>query len=184
MLVSLSDGHPRSWSVGWGLPSDIATGIEHRQPTVASLHLRRLRHRRIGSALRWGRLVPQEPIEMILLKHWASYVETPIWIADDAGNLIFYNRPAEPIVGRRFDEAGEISVDQLAEVFVATAPDGTPLSSEETPLGVALARRIPCHASLRISALDGSSRLIEVTALPIIGQGDRHLGAMATFWEP
>ncbi len=121
---------------------------------------------------------------MILLKHWASYVATPIWITDSAGNLTFYNEPAEPILGRRFDEAGEIAADRLAEVFVTSDPDGSPIPSEELPLVVALTQQIPSHRKIRISALDGSFRLIEVTAIPIVGQGGRHLGAMAAFWEP
>jgi hypothetical protein len=36
---------------------------------------------------------------------------------------------------------------------------------------------------MRIQGLDGIWRMIEVTAFPIIGQGDRHLGAVAIFWE-
>jgi PAS domain-containing protein len=121
---------------------------------------------------------------MILLKHWASYVEIPIWLTDTAGNLIYYNEPAEPVLGRRFDEAGEIPADQLAEQFVTTNPDGRPLPSDELPVVAALTRRVPVHRSVRIAALDGTVRVIEVTALPVIGQGGRHLGVLAFFWEP
>ncbi|RPI21396.1 MAG: hypothetical protein EHM57_06675, partial [Actinobacteria bacterium] len=104
--------------------------------------------------------MPQEPIEMILLKHWASYVALPIWLTDIAGNLIYYNEPAEPILGRRFDEVGEIPADRLAELFVTSNPDGTPMSSDEVPLVVALTQRVPMHRVVRIAALDGSVRLI------------------------
>jgi PAS domain-containing protein len=129
------------------------------------------------------RVMPQEPIELILLKQWASYVALPIWLTDTAGNLIFYNQAAEPILGLRFDEAGEISAHRLAELFVPSDPDGTPVANDELPIVVALTQRLPSHRVLRIEALDGSVRRIEVTALPLIGQGDRHLGAMSVFWE-
>ena len=125
----------------------------------------------------------QEPIELILLKHWASYVALPILIVDVDGNLIFYNQPAEVILGRSFDEAGEINADDLDDIFVTHDLDGKKLSSEELPLVRSLSDRVPAHRSFKIRALDGSWRTIDATALPITGQGDRHLGAFAAFWE-
>lgn len=125
----------------------------------------------------------QEPIELILIKHWASYVTIPILIADAAGTLIFYNQPAEAILGRSFDEAGEINATDLEKVFVTQDLDGSPLPSEELPLVRSLVERVPSHRTIRIRALDGPWRTIDVTALPIIGQGDRLLGAFSTFWE-
>ena len=46
--------------------------------------------------------------ELILVKHWASYTAIPIFIVDADGNLAYYNESAEQIIGRSFDEAGEI----------------------------------------------------------------------------
>lgn len=126
----------------------------------------------------------QEPIELILLKHWASYVAVPIWITDASGNLIYYNEPAEPILGLRFDDAGEIPANRISELFSVADPGGEPMSGSELPLALALSDHVPAHSVVRIEALDGSKRIIEVTAIPIVGQGGRHLGAMATFWEP
>ena len=125
----------------------------------------------------------QEPIELILVKHWASYIAVPILIVDRAGNLIFYNQSAETILGRSFDEAGEINAADLEDIFETKDTDGTPLPSEDLPLVRSLTERTPAHRSLKIRALDGSWRVIDATAIPILGQGERHLGAMAIFWE-
>ncbi len=125
----------------------------------------------------------QAPVEMILLKQWASYVSTPVWLADPEGNLVFYNEPAEPILGEKFDDAGAISADQLAELFVVSDLDGRPLQSQDLPLVIALNERVPSHRAVSLQGLDGTSRTIEVTALPLVGQGNRFLGALATFWE-
>ncbi len=125
----------------------------------------------------------QEPIELILIKHWASYVTLPILIVDAAGTLIFYNQPAEAILGRSFDEAGEINAADLEKVFVTQDLDGNPLAGEELPLVRSLVERVPAHRTIRIRALDGPWRTIDVTALPIIGQGNRQLGAFSVFWE-
>lgn len=67
----------------------------------------------------------QEPIEMILLTHWASYVAVPIWITDAEGNLIFYNESAERILGRSFEDAGEVKAEVLGQLFETTSLDGS-----------------------------------------------------------
>lgn len=126
----------------------------------------------------------QEPIELILLKQWASYVTVPIWIADADGNLIYYNEPAEWVLGRPFDDAGEIPAEEIADLFLTTDTHGRRVAGRELALATALAEKTPVHRVLRIQALDGSSRLIEVTAIPIMGQDGHLRGAMATFWEP
>jgi PAS domain-containing protein len=46
--------------------------------------------------------MPQLEIEMILMRQLASYLAMPIFIVDPVGNLVFYNEPAESILGRRF----------------------------------------------------------------------------------
>ena len=124
-----------------------------------------------------------EPIEVILLRQWSSYLGLPVFIMGESGALIFYNEAAESLLGRRFEESGPIDLDELSVLFVTTAEDGSPISSAELPIGVALLSRIPAHRRLRIQALDGVSRLIDVTAFPITGHGGRHLGAVAMFWE-
>ncbi len=125
----------------------------------------------------------QQPIEMILLRLWASYIAVPMWITDSDGNLVFYNEPAEALVGRRFDEAGEIKAADLASVFVTSDLNDEPLPVTEIPTWVALTDRIPAHRKLRFRAFDGSWRNIELSALPIEGQGGRLLGSLSAFWE-
>lgn len=126
----------------------------------------------------------QQPIEIILLRQWASHMATPIWIAGTRGELLYYNEPAEKALGRRFDEAGPMRLRDLPEIFRTSWPDGTPMSEEDLPLGKALRERQPAHLRVRITALDGESRLLDITAVPLIVQGGQYLGAMAMFWEP
>ncbi len=125
----------------------------------------------------------QEPIEIILLRQLASYLTIPIWIANAEGELIYYNEPAERLLGRRFDEAGQIGVAELAEVFTTSDLDGTPIPNDEVPLTVTMRELRPAHRSMRVKMLDGSWREIEVSSLPLLGQGDRFLGALVAFWE-
>jgi PAS domain-containing protein len=101
----------------------------------------------------------------------------------ESGDLLYYNEPAESVLGRRFDEAGEMPSEELASIFPTQAEDGTSLGSEDLPINIALVKRRPAHRRLRFRGLDGFWRLVDVAAFPIEGQGGRQLGAVAIFWE-
>jgi PAS domain-containing protein len=120
---------------------------------------------------------------MILLKQWASLIAVPVWITDADGRLVYYNEPTEEIIGMRFEDAGEMSADQLAEVFVIREIDGSPLANDDRPLMIALTKQMSAHRRIRFLRVDKQWREIAVTAIPIIGEGNRHLGAMVTMWE-
>lgn len=107
----------------------------------------------------------------------------PVWIMSEKGDLLFYNEEAEPIVGRRFNEAGEINAEDLAELFQTTDDDGQAIPSSRLPISVALLERRAVHMPVRIRGLDGVWRRIVVTAFPVEGKDSRHLGAVALFWE-
>jgi PAS domain-containing protein len=127
--------------------------------------------------------MPQQPVEIILLRQWASYVATAVWIMGPDGSLLYYNQAAEPVLGQPFDEAGAMPGEQLAKLFQTAAPDGSPLTADDLPINIALTKRRPAHKVVKIKGLDGAWRTIEITAFPIEGAGKRHLGAVAIFWE-
>jgi len=99
------------------------------------------------------------------------------------GDLLYYNEAAEPLLGRRYDEAGEMPLAELAAIFKTTDTDGSPLAAEQLPLAVALSEQRPAHRHVLFQGLDGLRRSVEVTAFPLRGQGGRHLGVVAFFWE-
>jgi PAS domain-containing protein len=125
----------------------------------------------------------QKEIEVILTRQLASYLAMPVFIVDTDGTLVYFNEPAEPILGRHFEEAGEMPMDEWSNAFAATNDDGSPLAPTALPLRIALEERRPAHRDFWIEGLDKVRRHIEVTAFPLIGQADRLLGAVAIFWE-
>ncbi|MFN2136754.1 MAG: hypothetical protein ACK2UK_12420 [Candidatus Promineifilaceae bacterium] len=125
----------------------------------------------------------QKEIELILSRHWAGHLQTPIFLVDPEGNLLYYNEPAEQILGRRFAETGPMSAEEWSTAFMASDEEGVALKPEELPLAIALAKRRPAHRRFWIVGLDNVRRYIETTGLPLIGQADRFLGAIAFFWE-
>jgi PAS domain-containing protein len=127
--------------------------------------------------------VSQKEIEVILARHLASYLAMPMFIVDPAGNLLYYNEPAELTLGRRFHETGEMPVSEWGTIFKPMSQDGTALAPENLPLVRALTTRHPASGSFWIHGLDGVRRHITVTAFPLVGQAGRFLGAVAIFWE-
>lgn len=127
--------------------------------------------------------LPQQEIELILLRQWASYMAMPVWIADSKERLLYFNEPAEVILGLRFDEAPEITLEEIPDYFSLTTEDGTPLSWEDFPPTIALREHRPAHRRLRGRGRDGIWRTVEVTAFPLEGQAGRSLGAVSIFWE-
>lgn len=125
----------------------------------------------------------QQPVEMILLKQWAEHMASSVWLMDAQGNLLYYNEPAEDILGLRFDEAGEINADDLADLFQTSHLDGSPVDTADLPVVIALNKQVPSHAVLRILDRSGEWKNIEVTALPLVATDQRMLGIMAVFWE-
>ena len=122
-------------------------------------------------------------VELILIKQLASYLATPIFLVDPAGTLLYYNEPAEDLLGQRYDETGEMPLDQWGKIFVPTDREGTPLSPEALPLAIAVREQRPEHGRISIVGLDGVRRDLSVTAFPVIGLGERMLGGVAIFWE-
>ena len=125
----------------------------------------------------------QKDIELILLRQWASHLDMPIFLFAADGAMLFYNEPAESLVGVRFDEAGEMPAPRIARIFKTKNADGTPMKAEDLPLTIALKHRKPSHRVVRYEGLDGRHRTVEVTAVPLNAQGGRNLGAVIFFWE-
>ncbi len=125
----------------------------------------------------------QQEIEVILARHLAECLAMPVFIVNPEGDLIFYNEPAEAILGLNYAETGAMPASEWSTVFQPVEQDGRSIPPEELPLMIALSSRHPAHKRFSIQGRDGVSRQIEVTAFPLIGQADRFLGAIALFWE-
>jgi PAS domain-containing protein len=127
--------------------------------------------------------MPDSGIEVILARQLASSLAVPILLVDPKGDLLYFNEAAEPIIGRRFDETGRLRRGQWSASFRPQDDDGSPMAREEMPLFIATEGRQPAYKRGWIVGLDGVRRKIEGIAFPLIGDGDRFLGAIGVFWE-
>ncbi len=125
----------------------------------------------------------QYAIELILTRQLASQLAVPAFLVDPEGTLLYFNQPAETILGRRFEDAGPMPLERWSRDFVPTDESGTPLPASDLPLVIALEHRRASHSRFWILGLDGRRRRIGVTAIPLIGTANRLSGALAMFWE-
>src|SRR5262245_12622533 len=124
-----------------------------------------------------------QPIEIILMRELAGHLATPVFVVDADGDLLFYNEPAERLLGSRFDETGKMPFSQWSTLFTPTNAAGMAIPANELPLAIAVQERRPAQGAMWIRALDGGHRELTVTAIPLQGQWGEHLGAAAIFWE-
>jgi PAS domain-containing protein len=122
-------------------------------------------------------------VELILVRELASCLSTPVFLVDPEGTLVYYNEHAEELLGRRFDETGMMPAHQWATIFRPCGDDGHPLDPDELPLTIALREGRPAYSTMRIDALDGVRRRLQVTAVPIAARTGELLGAAALFWQ-
>ena len=121
-------------------------------------------------------------IEIILNRQLADCLSVPVFIVDPDGTLLFYNEPAEKILGKRFEDTGEMLVNQWSTIFIPVDNDGNKLPPDQLPLVKTLNTKQPAHGTFRINSLDGRFIKISVTSYPIIGRSKKFTGAVAIFW--
>ncbi len=122
-------------------------------------------------------------VEVVLLRRLADRLTIPIIVEDAEGRLLFYNPAAELLIGRPFAEFGPVELPEWHDAFQFTDEDGSSIKLEDHPLHIARLRQQPSHRRLFYQGLDGAKRQVEGTAFPLLGQCNRHLGAVGIFWE-
>jgi PAS domain-containing protein len=121
-------------------------------------------------------------IEIILSRQLADCLSVPVFIVDPGGNLLFYNEPAEYVLGVKYEDTGEMPVDKWSTMFTPRDKNGQLLSPDQLPLVKTLRKQQPAHGSFWIRSLNGNDYEISVTSYPIIGRSKAFSGAVAIFW--
>ena len=122
-------------------------------------------------------------LPLILAREFASNLATPLAVIDEEGTLVFFNEPAERIIGESFAELGHLAEEEWRARFNATRRDGTTVAVDEMPTAVARRLRRPAHETLIITRHDGQQRTLSVTAIPMLGRELELAGVVVVFWE-
>lgn len=97
--------------------------------------------------------------------------------------MLFYNEPAEDLLGKRFEDTGPLPLSEWSVIFNPTDDQGLPFPPESMPLVQTLQNHLPAQGSFWIESLLGTRHKISVTSIPLKGRAHRYLGAMAIFWS-
>ena len=124
-----------------------------------------------------------QAIEIILSRQLADCLNVPVFIVNPEGGLIFYNEPAEEILGQKFEDTGPMPVGEWGTAFFPHDEEGNTIPPEELPLVQTIQNEVPAHKTFWIKSLAGKSIQISVTSIPIIGRSNNFSGAMAIFWD-
>ena len=126
--------------------------------------------------------MPQRDVGLILMRQLASGLAVPMLLADENGDLLFFNEAAETLLGQRFDDVGELQLEERQAIFAFRDDQGAPLGVEQTPLVVALRERRPVHRRVWMRGFDGADNEVEVTGFPLLGGGGHLIGGVVMFW--
>jgi PAS domain-containing protein len=121
------------------------------------------------------------PLELILARNLLASLSTPAFLVDDAGEIAFYNDAAGRVLGRRYEDSGPIPAGEWTSQFGPFDAEGNAIPFDRLGLTNALRGNRPAHDRFCIRPVGGDKRLVEVSALPIVGTG-AYRGAMVVFW--
>jgi PAS domain-containing protein len=125
----------------------------------------------------------QRDVGLNIMRQLASGLAVPTLIADETGDLLFFNEPAEFLLGQRFDEIGDMERGEFTRSFALRDEEGNELAEDQVPLTVAMRERRAVHRRVSGRGFDGVDRKVEITAFPLLGAGGHLIGGVAMFWE-
>ena len=125
----------------------------------------------------------QHAVELILTRQLASCLSVPIVLFGPTGDVLFYNEPAEALLGMRFQETGPLTLVEIDRRMRLTDERGVEIPHAARPSAIALGQQRPAHSQMWMTAADGTRRAVEVTAFPLLAEAGGLLGAAVMFWE-
>jgi PAS domain-containing protein len=125
---------------------------------------------------------PQKPLELILARNLLTSISTPSFLVDGRGTMVFYNEAAAAVLGRSFEEAGQMTADEWTAAFGPLSSEGDALAFDELSLTKAIRDGRPAHGSFRIRTAANPQQPIEAAAFPIVASPEGSSGAMIMFW--
>ncbi len=123
----------------------------------------------------------QKPLELILARNLLSSISTPAFLVGQEGMLLFYNEAAGAMVGRRFEESGQMTAEEWTCSFGPFDEHDQAIPYDDLSLTRALRSGRPSHDIFRIAGPEGTRQEIAASAIPIVGAGGAS-GAIVIFW--
>src|SRR5215213_3936332 len=104
---------------------------------------------------------PQKPLELILARNLLTSVSTPAFLVDSDTAVVFYNESAAALLGRSFEEAGRMTVDEWTAAFGPLDTEGAPVEVDTLEVTSAIRDGRPSHGTFTIRTAGGERTTIE-----------------------
>ena len=124
----------------------------------------------------------QKPLELILARNLLTSISTPSFLVDGAGTMVFYNEAAAALLGRSFEEAGQMTAEEWTAAFGPLSNGDEPFELDEISLTQAIQSGQPAHGSFCIRTARTDKELVEAAAFPLVTSDQGASGAMVLFW--
>lgn len=124
---------------------------------------------------------PQKPLELILARNLLTSISTPAFLVDGSGTLVFYNEAAAALLGRSFEDAGQMTAAEWIEAFGPLTNEDEPIELDEISLTHAIQAGHPAHGSFCIRTAQ-DKEVVEASAFPLVASDEDASGAMIMFW--
>jgi PAS domain S-box-containing protein len=128
-------------------------------------------------------MAPGKSLVLILSRELAANLATPMLLIDQDGTLVYHNEAAEQLLGKRFEDLGEVPIADYAATLDLRDDEGHALRRQDTPTGIAFFQHRPAHRVIRLTSYDGVSRRVAVTAYPLWSKADQFAGVVGIFWD-
>lgn len=127
--------------------------------------------------------MPTEPVELILLRQFATYVTMAMLVISADGGLVFFNDAAAELLDAPLGEWSEMTADEFNDRWRAQVYAEGALNVATLTGATALNDDRPVHMSFDVLRDDAPERRLEATAHPLVGRGGLRLGVVVILWE-
>jgi len=117
----------------------------------------------------------QKPVELILTRQLAGYVDVATLLFDAALTLVFYNDAAAALLGRAFESTGPLPPSERQITLGLGSPAGDPVA-------LAVTDNVPTHGHMTLRTFDAQAVEVACTVVPMRGQTGESVGAVAYLW--
>src|SRR3954465_7870162 len=128
------------------------------------------------------RPMASQPLELILARNLIDGISLAAFLIDPDGTLVFFNNAAGELIGRRFEEGGQLRREEWNSEFGPFDEFGKLVPTDSMPLTVALRQGLPANDRVHIRVRDEELIEVDVSALPLT-TAEGFQGAIVAFWR-
>ncbi len=122
-----------------------------------------------------------QDIEFILARQLGEYLSTPLALIDHDGKMIYYNESAEHILGKKFNESGEIESREWDDRFYANEEKNQNIKILDLPFIQVLSVRHIMQGEYWMRNFEEINQKVLIVSVPLVGLAQRELGALIYF---